>query len=177
MKNRSLLLIGAVEAIMLLLGVYFEPTCCVRGRLHGEALFDGKPTSWWRQELGRWQTNGMVIEYAETAGEESTVSWTTPGFSRTATWCEKIQERLRPRQEPVFLDQLFFDSPKLLQGDEAGVPVLRELLDDPAPEIRNLARIGLGLHPDYPRKNDKDWRSKANRITVHQLNIERGDAP
>lgn len=31
--------------------VYFEPTCCVRGWLHGEAFYEGRPTSWWRQEV------------------------------------------------------------------------------------------------------------------------------
>ena len=28
--------------------IYFEPTRCVRGWLWGEAFFDGRPTSWWR---------------------------------------------------------------------------------------------------------------------------------
>lgn len=30
------------------LAVYFEPTRCVRGWLWGEAFFDGRPTSYWR---------------------------------------------------------------------------------------------------------------------------------
>lgn len=41
-----LLLIGLVGVAI---AVYFEPTRCVRGWLWGEAFFDGRPTSWWRE--------------------------------------------------------------------------------------------------------------------------------
>ena len=52
--NTSLrLFIFATEVLTVLVIVYFEPTRCVRGRLWGEAFFDGKPTSFWREELKR----------------------------------------------------------------------------------------------------------------------------
>ena len=53
MKKQHRILIATFEAAIVLAAVYFEPTCCVRGTLCGEAFFDGKPTSWWRHELGR----------------------------------------------------------------------------------------------------------------------------
>lgn len=55
MNPRTRILAGIVEAAAFLVAVYFEPTYCVRGHLHGEAFFDGKPTSWWRRELENWE--------------------------------------------------------------------------------------------------------------------------
>jgi hypothetical protein len=37
----------------------------------------------------------------------------------------------------------------LLTGDESALPVLRELLNDPSPTIRDFAMIGLKTHPEF----------------------------
>jgi hypothetical protein len=44
-------LISLFAVICLTLAVYFEPTRCVRGWLRGEAFFEGRPTSWWREVI------------------------------------------------------------------------------------------------------------------------------
>ena len=54
MSKRKRILIGLIEAAVLLSAIYIEPTHVVRGTLWGEAFFEGKPTSWWRAELERW---------------------------------------------------------------------------------------------------------------------------
>jgi hypothetical protein len=46
-KRRTWLLLIALIGVAL--AVYFEPSHCVRGWLWGEAFFDGRPTSYWRQ--------------------------------------------------------------------------------------------------------------------------------
>src|SRR5687767_1959385 len=48
-------LITLLEASIVLAAVYFEPSFAVRATLCREAWFDGKPTSWWRDELHRWE--------------------------------------------------------------------------------------------------------------------------
>ena len=53
MKARLLISIAIVEAAFVLAAVYFEPSHCVRGWLHGEAFFDGRPTSYWRGVVER----------------------------------------------------------------------------------------------------------------------------
>ena len=43
--------VGLVIVLAFPLAVYFEPTCWARGKLWGEAFFDGRPTSYWRELL------------------------------------------------------------------------------------------------------------------------------
>ena len=50
-RRTWLLLLGLIGVA---LAVYFEPSHCVRGWLWGEAFFEGRPTSYWRQEIDRW---------------------------------------------------------------------------------------------------------------------------
>ena len=56
--------------------------------------------------------------------------------------------------------------PKLLTSDEAAIPVLRELLDDPSPAIREIARIGLGIPPEYPQEMPVPDGGRAIKIVV-----------
>jgi hypothetical protein len=148
MKKRNLLLIGAVEAIMLLVGVYFEPTFCVRGHLHGEAFFDGKPTSYWRSELERWDLSGSLVYVLD--DEPAMTPPTThriPMYSWQPSWFEQMQERWLGQKS----EKRDWTQPELLRGDVDAEPVLRELLDDSSPQISQFARIGLGIDPEYPR--------------------------
>src|SRR5215470_10920263 len=41
------------------LAVYFEPTYCVRGWLRDEAFYEGRPTSYWKDELERWEVHDV----------------------------------------------------------------------------------------------------------------------
>lgn len=48
MATRRRICLLAFVLVCVTVVVYFEPTYCVRGWLHGEAFFDGRPTSYWR---------------------------------------------------------------------------------------------------------------------------------
>src|SRR5262245_6151099 len=48
MRSSHRILAAIAEGVMVLACVYFEPTHCVRGWMRGEALFHGRPTSYWR---------------------------------------------------------------------------------------------------------------------------------
>jgi hypothetical protein len=156
MKKWPHILIAALEAMLMLLAVYFEPTYRLRGKLWGEAFYDGKPTSWWRQELERWEVkNEVTLNWS---------GWKEHQFHRNSTWLEEFRERWLPAQEP---DLGYYQKevervlrwlegrrgPRLLY-DEDGIPVLRELLDDPSPKIRLFAQIGLKMNPKIPGDDD-----------------------
>lgn len=51
MGRRLHIVLAALEAGLVLIVVWFEPTCVVRGTLRGEAFYQGKPISWWRQAI------------------------------------------------------------------------------------------------------------------------------
>jgi hypothetical protein len=139
MKRRITLLFAGAEAVSFLVAVWFEPTCIVRGSLRGEAFFDGKPTSWWRRELTRWETWEIKVHVDPLPPQPWIfISRLPPRFARHSTWSEKVQERWLGRR--IEVDR--FGGPSLLHDEEAG-PVLRELQDDPSPEIRKLAQVGL----------------------------------
>ena len=53
MKTKRLIVTAVVEALLVLLGGYFEPTHLVRGRLWSEAFFQDRPTSYWRSIVVR----------------------------------------------------------------------------------------------------------------------------
>ena len=129
--NRPLRIsITLFEALVIFGAVYFEPTCCVRGRLHGEAFFHGKPTSWWRVELSRWEKVDLVY-WRGSRG-------TTPFFQRTATLGERWTHWNKDTVD--FIDS---EGPTLLQGEFAALPVLFELRQDASPELRALVERGL----------------------------------
>lgn len=54
MKSWLRLLIAGIEAAIVLAAIYFEPTYCVRGKMWGEAFFEDRPTSYWRDRIDRW---------------------------------------------------------------------------------------------------------------------------
>jgi hypothetical protein len=143
LKARTRILAGLLEAAALLVAVYFEPTYCMRGHLHGEAFFDGKPTSWWRRELENWEVE---------AGDNWHWRWRYL-YTRQPTRFEKILECFKTdAQKQNDLMVLVFQctdgggpSPALLNGHAEAQPVLRALLDDPSPKIRRFGRIGLNM--------------------------------
>jgi hypothetical protein len=40
---------------LLALAAWFEPTHVVRGWLRGEVFFEGRPVSYWRNEVANWK--------------------------------------------------------------------------------------------------------------------------
>jgi hypothetical protein len=151
MKPWLRVLLTFLEASIVLAVAYFEPSYHVRGTLWREAWFDGKPTAYWRDELQHWDVNKELgfgwLGYSHTV------------FTRTPSTIELWRARWLPAGAPAHDERWeemmgnFLTStrgPKLLHGDPAAEPVLRELLDDPAPKIRLFAQFGLGMNPKIP---------------------------
>jgi hypothetical protein len=149
MRKWPRLLLAATEAFLVLVAVYYEPSFGVRARLWNEEYFDGKPTSWWRAELDRWE---MI------PNETSVVPW---NFQRHETWSEQFRERWRPNwgdgpstaieaQERAvrrLRAQLiaYRRGPSIIRGHDDAEAVLRQLVEDPSPKVRRLARHGLKM--------------------------------
>ena len=120
-----------IEAVIVLVVVYFEPTHCVRGTLRGEAFFEGRSTSWWRAELAQWN----VVE-SSWGSRETPLRF----YYRKPTKWQEISARFGASKAGVTHN---LEGPHLLKGDDNVRPILLQLQDDPDPVIRNLVMIGL----------------------------------
>jgi hypothetical protein len=167
------LLASLFALVFLAVAAWFEPTCVVRGWLCGEAFYQGRPTSYWSRELGRWSeadfacsfrhyvaaaraanlsVNELSVNESEVdrseAPENTPLSFTLRVHNASTIWFEaKTYTRT-----PGLLDKLagYFGieldhpaRPPLLDGDPDAEPVLRELLDDPSEGVRTHAQSGL----------------------------------
>jgi hypothetical protein len=140
-RRYRLLLLGLCAVA---LAVYFEPSHCVRGWLWGEAFFDGRPTSWWRGELERWEVKNDFVCLDRAMTRQNI-------YRRTPSPIEDLYNRwlpFVPKRDAVDF-QASLEGPRLIWDwdNEAAIPVLRALLDDPSPKIRFFAQIGLGMNP------------------------------
>jgi hypothetical protein len=140
------ILIAVIVIGLTLAGLYEYATHVGRGWLRGEAFFDGRPTSWWRQELEQWEIRGWHTVHLDRNHNGRNRKWIIPICSRQPTWLQQIQERWLSRQPQQDGAKL----PIFLTGDDDALPVLRELLDDSSPTVRRFAQIGLGLDPEFP---------------------------
>ena len=120
MKKWPLLLAGTIEALLVFSAVYFEPSFCVRGRLHGEAFYDGRPTSYWAGEIERWQSASTICE--------------VENYERRSAWPRFLRGHV-PEPTAAW--------PRLLDGAADGLPVLRELQAHPSATVRDWARVGI----------------------------------
>jgi hypothetical protein len=101
------------------IGVYFEPTYCVRGWLHGEAFFEGRPTSYWRTVVERdLHIDSLAFEVSRQL--PSSRSW----WQRCKDWIG-----YEPRVD---------SSHQLLE--DAAAAILRELAADTTPQIAAFAQ-------------------------------------
>jgi hypothetical protein len=133
MTKRRLLRWSLLLVIFAAFAVWLEPTRVVWGWLRGEAFYQGRPTSWWRAELNRWERQlwggGPNILPAEKWVRRKT------GFE---TWFDRIRG---------VADQHEDAAPQWLRGDPAAEAVLRSLAHDELEAVKNNARAGLSaLH-------------------------------
>ena len=132
-----------VLAILAAFVVWLEPTRIVWGWLRGEAFYDGRPTSYWRAEIARWQ-RGMI----NASGYSMHITYT-----RQEHWVETKWHSLTSRNHPAW--------PRILDGDAAAQPVLHALTDDPADSVRELVAEGLrriGTGDKGPTRTERiDW--------------------
>jgi hypothetical protein len=125
MTRRLYSLIAVIEVLLFLAAVYCEPTFTVRGKVHGEAFFEGKSTSWWRRELEHWDRVSVQSNLSQFAYVRSPTA--------LEHWCAQWL-RIRPDERT---------RPSLLSGNELTLPVLHELFDDPNPKVQRFATDGI----------------------------------
>jgi len=99
-------------------GVFEFTTHIGRGRLFGDPFYEGRPVSYWADEIERW--------------ESQNASWETKTYERRPIW-PRWFDRMLPA--PTW--------PRLLDGDPAGLPVLEALRKHPSNEVQDWARIGI----------------------------------
>jgi hypothetical protein len=112
---------GAIAALVIVLagGVLFEVVTRVgRGWLGGEPFYQGRPASYWANEIERWETRDPV-------------------------WATQIYQR-RPALPPWAQSLLPEPSwPPLLDGDPEALAILKALRDHPSSDVQDWARIGI----------------------------------
>ena len=151
MTKRRLIRWSLILVILAAFAVWLEPTRVVWGWLRGEAFYQGRPTSWWAEQIKLWSPpkhSECLADYV-------------------ANQCKIVFARVRakPEDSPFVLG--FFDIdlvprqsllrtsiakwislpeptwPNVLDGDMAARAVLRELHTYQEPHVCQLAWIGL----------------------------------
>jgi hypothetical protein len=147
-----MILIVSVEAMLMLMAVYFEPTFTVCGVVEGEAFFEGRSATYWRHELEHWEVEslGVWVDYFGRApGDSPPPVQTYHMFTRRTSRWDEWWTRWGPQQQPAGTVKISYFSlddtsgPKILQGNPESAPVLRELQQCGSVKVREMARIGL----------------------------------
>lgn len=137
-KLRWLLILAILAAFV----VWLEPTRVIWGWLRGEAFYDGRPTSWWVDELSHWKMVTLDVDSLGHLPRGSTIVV----FLRTEDGALSWLRRLLGRAEPMKIninDKQHLEGPSLLRGDQEADPVLRALVETGDDHVRRLASYGL----------------------------------
>jgi hypothetical protein len=146
MNRRRWLLLSLL--LLIPFAVYLEPTRVLWGSLRGEAFYDGRPKSWWANELQQWHPIMCKIH----DDGRTTVSTNSQDFNNPQLVANGFVPLLFRRPNwmqnawhSVFDGQLTQSSngPALLHGDPDAQPILEELAEHESEEVRLLARHGL----------------------------------
>ena len=129
MNKRRLIRWSLILAILAAFAVWLEPTRVVWGWLRGEAFYQGRPTSFWRTELSRWERQLW-------GGGENRLP--AERWVRHKTGLEAWLDRTLG-----LVNQQDGEAPAWWRGDPAAEGVLRELANDELEPVRNNARTGL----------------------------------
>src|SRR5438132_1572480 len=133
LSRRRLLLLALLVLIAAVVLIGLESQCLVTGWLRGEAFYHGRPTSYWAREIGQWRVSCHTTDHEGPPGRGTTYEFERS--SREPTTTERYLRRIFGRKEETW--------PSLLDGDPDGLPVLRELLDDPSPYVQVWAEEGI----------------------------------
>jgi hypothetical protein len=132
MSKRRLSCWSIMLAILVAFVVWLEPTRVGWGWLRGEAFYEGRPTCWWRTELERW---------------DGPYYWSYPTYRRRDSSFEVYLKKVLPTKESELdleaRDEERSIGPRILRGDVAALPVLKQLHDAPSPRVQALVEIGL----------------------------------
>jgi hypothetical protein len=154
MTKRRLLRWSLILVIFGAFAVWLEPTRVIWGWLRGEAFYQGRPTSWWRDDLGRMGVRLIGAKMYEVYVQEHEFdspkfaanyeAATSVKFSRQISRFEQLWAgSWKTAFQPSVTMWKDVDDPPLVAGDHRAAEVLHELTDDPSPKIRFLVRHGL----------------------------------
>src|SRR5262245_21867392 len=133
MTRRRLLRWSLILVILAAFAVWLEPTRVVWGWLRGEAFYQGKPTSWWAGELGRWDIHVMHAHMNMDGMKGCRI---IVHHIREDSAFERLCKKL-------LRDETQREAPGALTGDPAAEAVLAELVNHPVEQVRLMARHGL----------------------------------
>ena len=145
MKRRRLLLLALA---LLLVATFFLPPVYwrVAGCVKGEAFYQGRPTSWWAQEIRAayipaWGKSYRCVHPGEGDGPNPPSGWEAyqTGWVRKA--CSAWYQVFLPERFGTIVMEA---KPHLTDGDEKALAVLLELLRSDDAKVRQLAVWGLG---------------------------------
>jgi hypothetical protein len=150
MKKWLRRLLIAIALVGLTLGILYECATHVgRGWLFGEAFFDGRPTSWWRRELAQWEIIDATPALMLFDGKGNQHLGPSFIYQRDLTWWDRLRQGdwsfWQDRPGRIDFTNNSFSGPPIVSGHAEAEPVLRALVDDPAPRVRRMARLGLKM--------------------------------
>lgn len=134
MHKHRWLIRSLILAIFAAFIVWLEPTRVAWGWLRREAFFKGRPTSYWRGEMERWQFGGGFA-----GGFGGGIGGGFGGFNgwqREPDVFQRHFPKLFPPPEPLW-------NPPFINKDPELTPVLHALKNDPSRRVRLHARYGL----------------------------------
>jgi hypothetical protein len=108
----------------------------ISGWLHHEGFYQGRPTSYWQQEMEQWSP--FIVENTSMGHEPYYVGWFRE--SSSADQWTSCSGRSSTGFEISALPPL-----TLLQGDPKAEAVLNELLSSPNYRVRYLTQKGLEM--------------------------------
>ncbi len=141
MKLPRPILSALVEAACLLAVVYCEPTHCVRGRLWGEAFFDGRPTSYWRTVV----EHDLQFDVKSTLQSPGLPSWSQRTLNTFGVHSrrDRSMDLLRNREADPVLNELRADANPKIAGFAGDIINEFRALDEQAFRIFSLAPVDL----------------------------------
>jgi hypothetical protein len=131
-RRRVYLLV--IMALLAAFAVWLEPTRVVWGWLRGEAFYEGRPTSYWRYELSRYE---RVLVFVPPPQPNMNALPSQIWLRQRGVW-DKLRDwwtnetALQPLPPPA-----------ILQGDPAARAVLEALAADAPDHVRSLAAESL----------------------------------
>jgi hypothetical protein len=115
----------------------------VIGWWRGEAFYQDRPSSWWAREIQQsyswsWPWGSPAADHARASGP---IVWQRQS---APTLAEQLCRQINGGPSLNAMVEALMAEPPLLDGDEAALPVLRELLRHEDSKVRMLAVYGLG---------------------------------
>jgi hypothetical protein len=141
----------AAALVGLTLGILYECATHVgRGWLFGEPFYEDRPTSWWRHELAQWEIIDVTPTLMILGGQPQQLQRGQIFiYQRDFSWLDRLRQGdwafWHDRPGRIDFTNNSFSGPAIVSGQAEAEPVLRALMDDPAPRVRRMARLGLKM--------------------------------